>query len=185
MPCPRCATLVDDAQPTCSTCGFGLADLDAKLGAPPAPLGRLSDFAGLLSGDARGRIEERLRAFEEQSGGVQLRVVTRETTAPCTPREYCFWLFARWNVGDVKADENNGVLLLLSKAERAIECEVGHALEAVVTDEAAGKLLESHVVPVLARGEVDEGIGRAVDVLSKLIVGGEDPRSWWQRLLGR
>lgn len=184
MRCPRCEADVTDQAPTCAGCGFGIADLDALLGAVPACRGLVTDDAGMLSPAGAEKVAARAREFEARTGA-QLRVVTRETTAPCKPAEAAFWLFNRWNVGDVGGqDVNRGLLVLLAKQERRIQCEVGHGLEGLVTDEAAGHILEAHAVPFLAKGEVDEGLLQAVDVLAQVVEGGR-ARPWWRRLLGR
>lgn len=184
MRCPRCSTEVTDALPTCAGCGFGIADLDALLGEPPPCRGRVTDHAKLLSPDGFVRIEERARAFEGRTGA-ELRVVTLDTTAPAKPGEYAFWLFNRWDVGDIGGqDVNRGLLVLVAKAERSIWCEVGHGLEGLVTDAAAGQVLEEHAVPFLARGEVDDGVFQAVDVLSQVVEGGRERPPLWRRILG-
>jgi uncharacterized protein len=182
--CPRCATTVQDEVPKCAQCGFGIEDLDQKLGPLPATQGVVSDFAGVLSAESKTKLEARLTEFEKRAGA-QLRLVTRDTTAPGSPAEYAFWLFNRWNIGDLAGDENKGILVLLAKQERQITCEVGFGLEELVTDEAAGAILDAHVVPFLAKGQTDEGAWMAMDTLAKLVEGGEDRRSWWRRLLGR
>jgi uncharacterized protein len=184
MRCPRCSTEVSDAVPTCAGCGFGIADLDARLGEPPACRGRVTDDAGLLSPEGLVRIEQRARAFEGRTGA-ELRVVTRPTSRPCTPGEYAFWLFNRWDVGDIGGqDVNRGLIVLVLRDERTIWCEVGHGLEGIVTDAAAGQILEAHAVPFLARGDVNEGVYQAVDVLAQVVEGGRERPSLWRQIVG-
>lgn len=185
MRCPRCETVVNDAVPTCAGCGFGIADLDAALGPLPPCQGPVTDLAGLLSPEGRARVEARIREVEARTGA-QVRVATRAAAAPRRPAEVAFWLFNRWDVGDVGGqDVNRGLLVLLCRDERSIWCEVGHGLEDLVTDDAAGAILEAHAVPFLARGETDEGVLQAVDVLGQVVEGGGARPSWWRRVLGR
>ncbi|MBI2376042.1 MAG: TPM domain-containing protein [Deltaproteobacteria bacterium] len=181
--CPRCETRVQDATPKCASCGFGIEDLDLTFGQLPARNGLVNDFASLLSPEGSDRMRARVEKLERDQK-VHLALVTIDTSAPGKPSEHAFWLFNRWNVGDFDGDQNRGMLILLARNERRIECEVGFGLEEVVTDEAAGEILERDVVPVLAAGRVEQGLEEAVEIFARLIEGAGRPRPWW-RVFGR
>jgi uncharacterized protein len=165
MKCPRCSLVEHDAPARCPGCGFSIADLDRRLGAPPARPEFLLDEADVLDDDAQQRLTARLRELGARSHG-PIVVVTRSRTAPVTPAEYAFWLFNRWQLG---APNHRALLLLLALREQRIETEVGYGLESVATDAATARVLAEHAVPLLRQREYAAALEAAVDTLGTLL----------------
>lgn len=170
MHCPRCATDISDRVERCPACAFTLGDLDTQAGAPPLRTGAVTDLADVLSAADRERLAARAELCRHRTGADLAVLVAPRSPLP--PPQYVFWLFNRWDVGGA---ENRGLLILLSLDERRIECEVGYALEAIIDDENSGRVLDEHVVPLLARGDIAAGLWQAVDVLAQILEGGEKP----------
>ena len=164
MRCPSCDADINDDHPACPGCRFHISQLDPILG-PVPPKARLLDRAGLIDKRDRSRLLERIDLLASRAG-VELCVVTLETSAPRKPSEWAFWLFDRWQVG---GPGHEGVLVLLSRQERRIESEVGWGVEQAISDEASTALLGAHAVPFFRQGRWGEGLLQAVDVLAQLI----------------
>lgn len=159
MKCPRCGLIVTDAVPRCRGCGFGIADLDAALPAPLARRGFINDFAEILSPARRNALETVLQNFSREYDG-EMVLVTVASCRPVKPAEYVFWLFNRWEIG---GEEHRGLMILLSLADRRVECEVGYGWEGIISDPLSDEILEREVVPLLESGSFFEALQVAVE----------------------
>ncbi len=70
-----------------------------------------SDFASVLSADAKNHIEVNAKALDKATGA-QIVFVTIRTTSPNTTFDYALALFNEWGIGN--AQKNNGILVLLA-----------------------------------------------------------------------
>ena len=165
MKCPRCGLMVTDRVPRCRGCGFSIADLDRTLRQLPARLGLVNDFAGLLPAEEKACLEERLCQLQHQLNG-ELVLAMVQSTKPVKPAEYVFWLFNRWQVGGAA---HTGLMLLLTQAERRIECEVGYGWEPFISEEVSGHMLERHVLPLLRVGKVAAALREGVEQFAHII----------------
>lgn len=162
MKCPRCNLIVTDAVPKCGGCDFTLADLDSTLGDAPARTGLLTDEAGLLTEAERDALSARLAALKDELEG-EIVVVTVPDARGVKPAQLVFWLFNRWGIG---GPPHAGLLILLAKKERRIECEVGFAWEGAISDDESGDILDNVVVPLLREERFAEAITAGVEALA-------------------
>lgn len=167
MKCPRCNLLVTDAVPKCRGCDFTIADLDGALGQAPARTGLLSDDAGMLTEAERASLSARLAALKDELEG-EIVVVTVPDARGVKPAQLVFWLFNQWSVG---GPSHAGLLVLLAKKERRIECEVGFAWEGAISDDESGDVLDRVVVPLLREDRFADGITAGVEALADVLRG--------------
>lgn len=170
MHCPSCAADLNDDHPACPKCKFTISDLDAVFGAAPPRDGAVVDLAGALAATDRDRLTARLGAFADATG-LEMIVAVVQSTAPRLPAEYAFWLFNRWRIGGPR---HGGILVLLALDERRIETEVGFTLEGILSDAAAGEILETHAVPFFKADRYGEGLFHACDVLAHVFAHGAE-----------
>jgi uncharacterized protein len=78
-------------------------------------------------------------------------------------------LFRAWGLG--QAGEDNGILLLVAKADRRMRIEVGYGLEGTLTDLHAKLIIENTMVPAFRAGDFSGGISRAVDDIILVLEG--------------
>jgi uncharacterized membrane protein YgcG len=152
--------------PECRGCGFSIADLDRKLRQVPARVGFVNDFAGLLAAEDKAHLEERLSQLQQQLDGELVLTMVR-STKPVKPSEYVFWLFNRWQVG---GNAHTGLIVLLTQAERRIECEVGYGWEPFIAEEESGNVLDKHVLPLMQTGKIAEALREGVEQFARIIV---------------
>ena len=129
---------------------------------PPAPLGRVSDFAGLLSPGDRQRIEARLEAIETANSN-QFAVAIFRSLEGDSLEDFSIRLADAWKVGHKGRD--NGLLLLLFLDDRQVRIEVGKGLEGAVTDALSGRVIREVLAPRFREGDFAGGILAAVDAL--------------------
>ena len=128
----------------------------------PYLTGRVTDNAGILSAHARKALSENLKAHEARTGN-QIAVLTIPTLHGEAIEEYAVRVFEEWKLGQKGKD--NGVLLLVSKADRKIRIEVGRGLEGVLTDLLAGRIVDQVISPRFKAGQLDEGFAAGVSAI--------------------
>ncbi len=129
---------------------------------------RVVDTAGILPADVRSRLIVKLAAFEAKSSD-QIVVATIETTGEWTIEHYANLMFRRWELG--QAEENNGVLLLVSVNDRKLRIEVGYGLEGVLTDALSKLIINETIVPEFRAGDFPGGIQKGVNDIIAVLEG--------------
>src|SRR5260370_22483839 len=120
------------------------------------PPGYVTDLAGVISPEARTRLES-LCAEVERKTGAQMAIVTVQALDGEGVDNYAVDLYKQLGVGSKK--ENRGVLLLVARSERKYRIEVGYGLEPVINDARAGDAGRA-MVPYLRQGDY----GKAAEV---------------------
>ncbi len=128
----------------------------------PALTARVIDQTGTLDATQRQALEDRLAAFEAQSGP-QIVVLMVPTTAPEDIAAYAFRVADTWKIG--RRSVGDGLLLVVAKGDRRARIEVARALEGAVPDLAARQIIDRALVPAFRAGDYAGGLSRAVDAL--------------------
>jgi uncharacterized protein len=129
------------------------------------PTGYVTDLAGVISSDAKARLEALCREVEDKTGA-QLAVVTVHSLDGESVENYGVDLYKQLGVGS-KGD-NRGVLLLVAPEEHKYHIEVGYGLEPVINDARAGDAGRA-MIPLLRQGNYSAAIETATWALAKYI----------------
>ncbi len=113
------------------------------------PKGYVNDFAGVMSAGGAQTLENYC-AQVEQATGAQIAVVIVKSLDNEPIELASVRLFKEWGIGKKGKDE--GLLLLLSIAEKKQRAEVGYGLEGDITDGYAGSVLRG-IRPILRQGD--------------------------------
>ena len=150
--------------------GLLLALAGNVLGAPTIPkaYGYVNDYAGLLSATTRGQLETFLAGFQ-RSDSTQIAVLTVPSLEGEDLEGYAIRVAQGWGIGQKGKD--NGALLLVSKAERAVRIEVGYGLEDRLTDLLAGRIVDQEIVPRFKVGDFDGGVSAGVQAMAAAVRG--------------
>ena len=135
------------------------------LEAPPLT-GRVIDLARALSPEMHQNLEQKLAAFERNSSN-QVVVLTVPSLQGDDIDQFSIRVAEAWKIGQKGRD--NGVLLVIAKAERKVRIEVGMGLQGVLPDITAGRIIRDVMRPHLKSGNYDQGIADGVDSISKKI----------------
>jgi uncharacterized protein len=133
----------------------------------PALTGRVVDNADLLTPVEEEAVTAKLKSLEEQSGR-QLVVVTLPDLQGVPISDYGYQLGRAWGIGAKGKD--NGVILLIAKAERRMRIEVGYGLEPILTDLYSGRVIREQMTPRFKAGDYPGGINAGVDAISSQIL---------------
>lgn len=115
----------------------------------------VQDEAGVLSPATRQRLEHALRALR-RAGGTQLAVLTVPSLGGLTIEQASIRVVDAWQLG--RADEDDGVLLLVAPSERRVRIEVGQGLEGVLPDAYAKRIIDEGITPLFRAGDLDGGV---------------------------
>ncbi|MDP1613497.1 MAG: TPM domain-containing protein [Sulfuritalea sp.] len=142
------------------------------LAAEPVPLPalttRVTDLTATLDSTQRGRLEAQLAAID-RSGRAQVAVLLLPTTQPETIEQFGIRLAEAWKVGRKGAD--NGVIVIVAKADRNMRIEVGYGLEGSIPDAIAKRIIAERMAPAFKQGDFFGGLQAAVAALDQAIGG--------------
>lgn len=140
--------------------------------AVPALTAHVTDLTGTLTAEQRSTLEARLQALESQKGS-QIAVLLVPTTQPESIEQYSIRVVEQWKLGRKKIDD--GVLLLIAKADRKLRIEVGYGLEGVLPDVIAKRIIAEDITPHLKQGDFYGGIVAGITRIDAAIQGEDLP----------
>jgi uncharacterized protein len=126
----------------------------------PAAYGFVNDLANVLPASVRERLDARLREAERETTA-EVVVVTLPSLNGATVEDYAVRLFNTWGIG--KKGKDNGVLILVAPADRAMRIEVGYGLEPVLPDGLAGEIVRTAFLPAFRDGDYPRGIEQGIE----------------------
>ncbi|MDR3703808.1 MAG: TPM domain-containing protein [Candidatus Sulfopaludibacter sp.] len=129
------------------------------------PQGYVSDFAGVISPEAKSQLEAYCTAVE-QSTGAQIALVTIATLEGEPIEDVANTIFRTWGVG--QKGKNEGILLLLATADRRSRLEVGYGLEPILPDGMDGRILRQ-MRPALRQGDFGDAFMAAAQTIGNTI----------------
>jgi uncharacterized protein len=129
------------------------------------PQGYLSDFAGVVSADARPELE-RYCSEVERATGAQIALVTVPSLEGEPIEDVANTIFRGWRVGE--KGKNTGIMLLLAIEERRSRLEVGYGLEPYIPDGFAGTVLRA-MRPALRQGDYGGALLAAAETIGTRI----------------
>jgi len=127
------------------------------------------DYANVLSADEKTQLEEKLIRYSD-STSTQIVVITIESLQGedigiLTPK----W-GQTWGIGGSK-ENDNGVLILLAKAERKIWISPGYGLEDKLTAGIGGEITRNIIIPEFKAGSYYKGLDKGADALFDVFKG--------------
>jgi len=134
---------------------------------PAKPLGYVSDFANVLSPDAKAKLTA-LCAEVDQKAKAQIAVVTVPTLDGQSAFDYSYALATKWGVGPKQV--SRGVLILYATNDHKYWTQVGYGLEGILPDGKVGGF-GREAVPILRQGNYDAALllvtRRIADVIAQ------------------
>jgi len=142
----------------------------------------VGDNAGVLGPDYVALIHAACEALKVKTDA-ELAVVTVDDFGGLAMEDFAARLFARFGVG--VAGKENGLLLLLSRDDRAVWLEVGYGLEGIIPDGLAGRILDEQAIPFFKDGLYGRGMYATARTAAEKIaaaagvsLGLADPVAW-------
>lgn len=149
------------------------ASAAAALDVPPPPTQWVTDAAGLLQASDAAALNDKLRAFEQQSGA-QFIVYIFPTIGDEAIEDFTIRCAEKWKVGNKKYD--NGLILFVFVKERKVRVEVGYGLEGSLTDAFSSRVIREEIAPHFREGDYAGGLNAAADAIIAKVRGLEPAR---------
>jgi uncharacterized protein len=151
-----------------------LAPTSALARAVPPLVAHVNDSADLLPPAAEQKLEQELDAYERKTQH-QFALLTIESLDGDALEDFSIRTVEAWKLG--KKAKDDGLLLLIVKADHKLRIEVGYGLEGDVTDAFSAQVIRNVLTPALRAGKAEQGIEQAFDVLMQKASGGAVPDS--------
>jgi uncharacterized protein len=135
---------------------------------PMVPLRLVNDYTSLLTEQQQIDLNNKLLVFNNETS-TQIYVITYDDLQGFDIADYGARLGEKWGIGQQGKD--NGILILVSPANRKITIQTGYGLEGVVTDALSRRLIESVITPGFRTGNYYASLDSATSVLMSLTRG--------------
>ena len=139
----------------------------AQVPVPPLS-GHVTDLTGTLDAGQKAALEQTLSAFEARKGS-QLAVLMLASTAPEDIEAYALRVAEQWKLGRKKVDD--GAILVVAKADRALRIEVGYGLEGALNDAVSKRIVSEVILPRFRQQDFAGGISAGVTQMIKVVDG--------------
>lgn len=145
--------------------GFAQFDIPEK----PSFQTSVYDYANVLNANEKSQLEDKLIKYSD-STTTQIVVITIETLKGedigiLTPK----W-GQTWGIGG-SAQNDNGVIILLAKAERKIWISPGYGVEDRLTAGITGELVRNVIIPEFKAGSYYSGLDKGADAIFDVLKG--------------
>ena len=128
---------------------------------PPSGQG-VTDLGGILSPVEEQTLAQTLR-FYADSTSTQIVIVTLPDLDGADIATYATELGQQWGVG--QKDQDNGIVILVSRDDHKVFIATGFGLEAAIPDAIVNRILNEIVLPDFKQGRFYAGLAGAVDAL--------------------
>ena len=145
-------------------------DASAQLEVPPKPSKETSiyDSADMLTASEEQMLEQKLINYADTTS-TQIVIATIESLNGEYIGLYAPKWAEEWGIGQAK--EDNGLLILLSKADRKIWITTGYGLEEYLTDFTTKDIIENVILPQFKNGDFYGGLDQGTTAIFQVLNG--------------
>ncbi|MDE6091214.1 MAG: TPM domain-containing protein [Duncaniella sp.] len=115
----------------------------------------VSNPSNVLSPAAVSRLNSAIGSLWDNTSAELVVVAVDQVDDSMTPDEFATRLFEKWKIG--KKDNDNGVLVLLSRDDHKVIIRTGYGVEGVLPDIIAGRIIRNEMLPYYREDNYDEG----------------------------
>lgn len=126
------------------------------------------DYAKVLSETEKSQLEEKLIRYSD-STTTQIIIVTIESLKGEDVSQLATNWAQTWGIGQAK--EDNGVIILLAKAEKKIAINPGYGLEDRLTAGTGGEIIRNIIIPEFKAGSYFNGLDKGTDAIIDVFKG--------------
>ncbi len=150
---------------------FNVSNTFAQFTIPEKPSFQTSvyDYAKVLSADEKAQLEEKLIKYSD-STTTQIVVITIESLKGEDIGILAPKWGQTWGIGGSEKNDN-GVIILLAKAERKIWISPGYGLEDKLTAGIGGEITRNIIIPEFKAGSYYRGLDKGADALFDVFKG--------------
>ncbi len=135
---------------------------------PMQPYRLVNDFADILNSTQEQQLENKLLEYNNKTS-TQIYVVAIDSLNDYAIEDYALKLGRSWRIG--QSFKNNGILILLSKSDRAVDIEVGYGLESYISDYDSRHIINELIIPAFKDENYFQGLDNATTKIIQLADG--------------
>ena len=124
------------------------------------------DEDNIIDDEIESKINTLLIELEEKTTA-EVAVVTVKSLLDMEIEDYSYELANTLGIG--KKEEDNGVLLLISKSDTRVRLEIGEGLEGCLNDSKCGRILDNYFVPYREKSEYSTGTYETIKAVVSVI----------------
>lgn len=128
----------------------------------PNPPQAVNDFGNFLEPFQREALERKIRDYNDSTSSA-IVIITVPDLQGYDISELSLKYLREWGIGT--AEKNNGVVILVSKAERKSRIETGYGMEGVLPDITAKHIIEERMIPYFKENDFYRGFDNTVDAI--------------------
>jgi uncharacterized protein len=129
---------------------------------PSSPAHYFNDYAGVVSADVAARLDQKLKAFDDQTSSQIVVAVFPELPSP-SMEDFTVRTAQAWRVGRNKL--SNGAVLFVFVKDRKMRIETGYGLEGALPDATARRIIEERITPPFRGGDYGAGLDAGIDAI--------------------
>ncbi|WP_026754459.1 YgcG family protein [Sediminibacter sp. Hel_I_10] len=131
----------------------------------PKPIGTVNDFEHVFAPSQIKQLETIIADFEKRTSN-EIAIITVNSIAPYdTMAEFATNLSNAWGVG--KANQDNGLTIILSRSLREFRISTGEGAEKILTYEICKAIIDNTIFPEFKTGNYYLGILNGLEALIK------------------
>jgi uncharacterized protein len=138
----------------------------------PVLTGRVIDQTATLTSAQASALSDKLAAIERERG-TQIVVLIVPTARPEDIFSYAQRVASSWKIG--RKEVGDGIVITVAKNDRDVDIRVAAALQGVVPDVTAGRIIREQITPAFRAGDFAGGLNLAVDRIAALVAGEKLP----------
>ena len=134
----------------------------------PDPPMAVNDFANMLEPFQRDALEKKIRNYNDSTSSAIVIITVPDLQGNDIATVSLKYL-RDWGVGT--KDKNNGIVILVSKADRKARIETGTGMEGVIPDITASHIIEERMIPFFKANDFYRGFDNTVDAIMQAAAG--------------
>ena len=137
-----------------------------KIDSIPKPIGRVNDFEGIFTIEQSHVLDSMLISFEKKTT-IQIAIITIDTSM-MKKDELDAWtlkVLNSWGVG--QKNQDNGILIGISRGYRRMRIQNGYGIEKILTDKETKQIIDNDFIPFFKKAEYFEGTVNGLNALMK------------------
>ncbi len=137
-------------------CGCAQVSENAHPKKFPEAVGYVNDFEKIFKDDEVDNLTELLQLYQNTTTN-QISILTIDSISPYeSMKEFNKDLFNEWGIG--LKNENNGLLITLSKNLREVFITTGLGTEKILSDSTCNSIVQTYMIPRFREGQYYEGV---------------------------
>jgi uncharacterized protein len=144
------------------------AQMEKIISTRPNPPKLVNDYTNTLTQQQKEALEAKLVKYDDSTSN-QIAVVIIDKLDGYSIEDAAIELGRKWGVGN--KDFNNGVVVLVAKADRKMTIQVGYGLEGALTDLTTKSIIDNTITPNFKADNYYRGLDEGTDDIIKAAEG--------------